>query len=271
MAARTRTLEDLLGGTDWRMSLGERAAVEGLLSCLRPDVSIEIGTLRGGSLTTISAHSGLVHSFDFSRDPAITADRFPNVVFHEGDSHRLLPETLEELARSGTNVDFALIDGDHSAHGVRRDLEDLLESPAVGQTVVLIHDTLNERVRAGVRDVDFDRTKVTHVELDFVVGELWDGGAFDHDLWGGLGLMVTGLDFMRPLSEDTRRPYDAVDVYSTFRRAITNDGPERPQYGELYRLEREIAQLRDSIRLIERSISWRLTSPLRRTRSLLRG
>lgn len=252
------------------MSLGERAAVEGVLSCLRPAVSIEIGTLRGGSLTTISAHSGVVHSFDFSRDPGITADRFPNVVFHEGDSHRLLPETLEELARSGTNVDFALVDGDHSASGVRRDLDDLLESPAVGRTVILVHDTLNERVRAGVRDVDFDRAKVTYVELDFVVGQLWDGGAFDHDLWGGLGLVVTGSDFVRQPSEETRRPYDAVDVYSTFRRAIKNDGKERPPYGEVHRLEREVALVRDSMRLMEQSLSWRLTSPLRRAKALLR-
>lgn len=252
------------------MSLGERSAVEGVLSCVKPAISIEIGTLRGGSLTTISAHSRAVHSFDFSRDPAITPERFPNVIFHEGDSHRLLPEALEELARSGTNVDFALVDGDHSAGGVRRDLEDLLDSRAVDKTVILVHDTLNERVRAGLREVDFDREKVTHVELDFVVGQLWDGGPFDHDLWGGLGLVVTGLDFIRPASTDVRRPYEAVDVYSTFRRAVKGGGGERPAYGELHRLEREVAQVRDSMRLMERSLSWRLTSPLRRARSLLR-
>jgi hypothetical protein len=253
------------------MSLGERAAVEGVLSCLRPAVSIEIGTLRGGSLTTISAHSGVVHSFDFSRDPAITPERFPNVIFHEGDSHRLLPEVLEELARSSTDVDFALVDGDHSAGGVRCDVEDLLDSPAVEKTVILVHDTLNERVRAGLREVDFDREKVTQVELDFVVGQLWDGGPFDHDLWGGLGLIVTGLDFVRPASGDVGRPYDSVDVYSTFRRAVKDGGVERPPYGEVHRLEQEIALVRDSMHRMERSLSWRLTEPLRRAKARLRG
>jgi hypothetical protein len=271
MAARTRGLEDLFGGSDWRMSLGERAAVEGLLSCLKPAVSIEIGTLRGGSLTAVSSHSGVVHSFDLIRDPAITPERFPNVIFHEGDSHRLLGEALEELARAGTNVDFALVDGDHSARGIQQDLQDLLDSPAVGHTVILLHDTLNERVRAGLTNVDFGREKVTHVELDFVVGQLWDGGPFDHDLWGGLGLLVTGWDPGTAVREGARPRYDAVQVYSTFRQSvIAGGGAMDARYGEVHRLEGQIEDLRRSTHLMERSLSWRITAPLRRLKTLLR-
>jgi Methyltransferase domain len=271
MVVRARGIEDLLGGSDWRMSLGERAAVEGVVTSLEPAVSVEIGTLRGGSLAAVSAHSAVVHSFDLSRDPSITPERFPNVDFHEGDSHTQLPETLEELARAGTNVDFALVDGDHSAAGVRQDLEDLLDSPAVGRTVILIHDTLNERVRAGLRDVDFRREKVTHVELDFVVGQLWDGGEFDHDLWGGLGLVVTGWDVVQPVRGGARPRYDAVDVFATFRRSVANGADaEAPRYGEIHRLEAQIADVRRSLRLMERSLSWRITAPLRSVRTLLR-
>lgn len=270
MAARTRGLEDLFGGSDWRMSLGERAAVEGVLSCLKPAVSVEIGTLRGGSLATVSSHSGVVHCFDLSRDPAITAERFPNVIFHEGDSHRLLGETLEELARAGTNVDFALVDGDHSARGIRQDLQDLLDSQAVGHTVILVHDALNERVRAGLANVDFGREKVTHVELDFVVGQLWDGGAFDHDLWGGLGLVVTGRDLVAPVRGGARPRYDAVQVYSTFRHAVTSGGAVDAPYGEIHRLEGQMDDTRRSMYLMERSLSWRITAPLRRLKTLVR-
>jgi hypothetical protein len=271
MAARTRGLEDLFGGSDWRMSLGERAAVEGVLSCVKPAVAIEIGTLRGGSLATVSAHSGVVHSFDLSRDPAITPERFPNVVFHEGDSHKLLGETLEELARAGTNVDFALVDGDHSARGIQQDLEDLLDSDAVGHSVILVHDTLNERVRAGLTEVDFGREKVTHVELDFVVGQLWHGGAFDHDLWGGLGLVVTGWDLVEPVRGGARPGYDAVEVYSTFRQSVAAGGiAEEPRYGEIHRLEGQVDDARRSMHLMERSLSWRITTPLRRLKALLR-
>ncbi len=105
------------------MAPGERAAVEGVLRLLRPSLSIEIGTARGGSLEAISLASDSVHSFDLQRHSDLTSERFPNVVFHTGDSHELLPELLEELAVSGRNVDFALVDGDHSAQGVRADVE----------------------------------------------------------------------------------------------------------------------------------------------------
>jgi hypothetical protein len=270
VAVRTRALDDLLRRSGWKMSLGERAALEGILSALRPELSIEIGTLQGGSLERVAAWSGSVHSFDLSFDPRVTPSRFPNVVFHEGDSHALLPETLAELARDGANIDFALVDGDHSGPGVRQDVEDLLDSASVGRTVILIHDTLNERVRAGLEQVDFDRQKVTHVELDFVVGQIWGGGSFDHDLWGGLGLVLVGLD-VRDAPREARPIYDAVDVFSTFRRTLADRGEvNRPRYGELHELERQLADARASMRLMERSVSWRLTEPLRRARSLFR-
>src|ERR1700675_2255162 len=110
---------DLLGRSDWAMMPGERAALEGLLSALKPSVSIEIGTSKGGSLERISAHSQTVHAFDLGRHAQLTSERFPNVTFHIGDSHELLPTFLLRLATATQNVDFAFVDGDHSAVGVR--------------------------------------------------------------------------------------------------------------------------------------------------------
>ena len=55
-----------------------------------------------------------------------------NVTLHTGDSHELLPPFLAELAEQGRNVDFVIVDGDHSSEGVRRDLEDLLNSTRGG-------------------------------------------------------------------------------------------------------------------------------------------
>ena len=133
------------------MAPGERAAVEGVLRLLQPSLSVEIGTARGGSLQAISLASHEVHSFDLHRHWSLTSERFPNVVFHTGDSHEQLPRLLDELSASDRNVDFALVDGDHSAQGVKRDLEDLLASPSVGRSVILLHDTLNRRVRTGSR------------------------------------------------------------------------------------------------------------------------
>lgn len=238
---------------------------------MQPTVSVEIGTLQGGSLQCVSAYSQIVHSFDLAFHPSVTRSRFPNVVFHEGNSHKLLPQVLSELAADDTNVDFALVDGDHSAEGVKKDLEDLLESPSVRQTIILVHDTLNERVRAGLRSVDFERDKVSKVELDFVVGQVWGGETFDHDFWGGLGLVATGWRIERGSPRTTQPIYDAVDVFSTFRQTLEGGAEvERPRYGEINALERQLADARASMRLMERSLSWRITAPLRRARSVIR-
>ncbi len=175
--------------TDWQMTLGERAALEGVLAATSPSLSIEIGTAQGGSLARIAANSGEVHSFDLEHSPEHS---WPgNATLHSGDSHENLPRFLSELAGAGRNVDFALVDGDHTADGVRRDMDDLLESPAVGTTVILIHDTLNEVVREGLEAARMpERDGVCRCELDFVPGHLSEGGPFANQLWGGLGLVL---------------------------------------------------------------------------------
>lgn len=179
-----------LATSNWQMSFGERAAIEGVLAQSRPRLSLELGTAQGGSLERISAHSGEVHTFDLI-EPPVDRGAFTNVQFHVGDSHELLPRVLAELAEAGRNVDFVLVDGDHSEEGVRRDLLDLLESPAVGQTLIVMHDTANEVVRAGIDRVPFAAyPKVAYVELDFVAGYLFREPSLRHELWGGLGLVV---------------------------------------------------------------------------------
>jgi Methyltransferase domain len=181
---------DLLADEPWQMTLGERAALEGLLVRLAPDLAIEIGTAQGGSARCIARHAREVHSFDLIHPEGLT-DELPNVVAHTGDSHLLVPAVLDRLAAAGRRVDFALVDGDHTADGVRRDVEDLLASPAVERTVIVAHDTANEEVRSGLVALDLAaRPQVAYVDLDFVAGHLSAGGAFAGQLWGGLGLIV---------------------------------------------------------------------------------
>jgi GT2 family glycosyltransferase/predicted O-methyltransferase YrrM len=180
--------------SSWQMSFGERAALEGLLSEVKPQIAIELGTAQGGSLRRIAAHSGTVHTFDLV-DPPVDRSEFTNVEFHVGDSHALLSETLAVLASAGLNVDFVLVDGDHSSKGVRRDLEDLLESPAVGRTLIVMHDTANEVVREGLGEVPFEAyPKVAYVELDFVGGYVFREPALHNQLWGGLGVAIVDVD-----------------------------------------------------------------------------
>src|SRR4051794_15650871 len=149
---QTRAPIQILQDPDWQMSFGERSALEGVLAQLQPRLSIEIGTAEGGSLARIAAHSEVTHSFDMVL-PHEEMRELPGVTLHTGDNHELLPPLLAELAEEGRNVDFVLVDGDHSSEGVRRDVEDLLDSPAVAHTLVLMHDTMNEVVRAGLEEV----------------------------------------------------------------------------------------------------------------------
>jgi hypothetical protein len=178
----------------WQMSLGERAAVEGVLAQLRPSLALEIGSAEGASLHRIAAHAAEAHSFDLE-PPSLPMPE--NVTLHTGDSHELLPPFLAELADRGANVDFVMVDGDHTPDGVRQDLEDLLDSPALARTVILIHDVANERVRQGVDSVHFPAwPKVAHVELDWIPGQLFAEPALRNELWYGLGLVI--VDASRP-------------------------------------------------------------------------
>ncbi len=189
---RSGSVESLaiFAATPWQMSFGERATLEGVLSQIKPTLAIEIGTAEGGSLRRVAAHSTEIHSFDLVPPPPDIA-ALPNVSFHTGDSHALLPTLLAKLEAAGRNVDFVLVDGDHSAEGVRRDLADLLASDSVRQTVVLLHDTMNEEVRAGIEQAQVHKhPKATYLDLDFVPGYLARDEPYRLELWGGLGVMI---------------------------------------------------------------------------------
>ena len=176
-----------LADDNWQMSPGERAAIEGLLAQIRPALAIEIGTAQGGSTRRIAHYSNEVHTFDLA--PEVDRKQFFNVTFHVGDSHELLPEFLHELEVKGRNVDFALVDGDHRAAGVCADLDDLLRSHAVRQTCIVMHDTMNEEVRAGLDRMDWAAyPSVSYVDLAFTEADHSFGGI--HERWGGLGLVL---------------------------------------------------------------------------------
>lgn len=185
---------EIFEGRAWQMTLGERAAVEGVLTQLRPSLAIEIGSAEGACLLRIAAHAGEVHSFD-SVPPVVEIP--DNVTLHTGDSHVLLPAFLAELADQGRNVDFVIVDGDHSPEGVRQDVVDLIDSQALAETVIMIHDAANPRVRQGVDSVRYTAwPKVTHVELDWIPGQLFAEAPLRNELWGGIGLVL--VDSARP-------------------------------------------------------------------------
>ena len=245
------------------MSFGERAALEGVLRQLQPRLALEIGTYDGGNLRAIAAHSAHVHTFDLN-DVVPDRKRFTNVTFHVGDPKTLVPSLLGELEQEGSVVDFILIDADHSTEGVRQDLEYVLASNATRRTVIVLHDTANDETRAGIERVDLARRDhVVYVELDFIAGHQFRGGHFDGQVWGGLGLIVTG-DTRATAYRESPRQRRYVEPFA-----------ERQACADCrYELEATRADLqrhRDALGAMRSSASWRVTAPLRTAKARLRN
>jgi hypothetical protein len=250
----------------WAMALGERAAIEGVLAALRPRLSIEIGTHRGGSLGPISRYSHTVHTFDTSARPEVNPDQFPNVSFHVGDSHQELAPLLAELAAAGENVDFALVDGDHSTVGAVTDIVDLLASPAVGRSIILVHDAIHPRVRNALEQIDYDSFgKVSLVDFDFVEGFAMAEGEKKDQTWGGFALIATGWDNVESVYPHR---YPAPLVWEAFSRSLGADDPITAT--QVAYVEEQYETERNLVRLMESSLSWRITKPLRTAKRLRR-
>jgi hypothetical protein len=206
----------------WQMSFGERAALEGILSQLRPALAVEIGTAEGGSLERIAAYGSEVHSIDITHEP-VTRTLPAHVAFHTGSSADLLAPLLSAFVNQGRSVDFALVDGDHSYEGVREDLRALLESPSTARSAILVHDTMNAEIRAGIESVKLDSyAKVVYYELDFVPGYMYREGVCSGAIWGGLGLVLTDVDRSPdyPLGPRQTRYYEPFPLWQRLRREM---------------------------------------------------
>jgi len=175
---------------NWQMNHSERLALTALLKRHRPACSIEIGTYQGGSLSLLAQESRMVFSIDI--DPTIPAKfaSYSNVSCLTGPSTTILPLLFRELDDAGIGVDFILLDGDHSAEGIRRDLLVILSHPPTKPLFVAMHDSVNPDCRRGMLEAPWRQSPyVQWVDLDFVPGRVVeDGGPFHGELWGGLAL-----------------------------------------------------------------------------------
>lgn len=266
-----------------RMSLGERAALEGLLTQIKPRLAIEIGTAEGGSLRQIAAHSEEVHSFDVV-PLADELVQLPNVHIHTGNSHDLLPQLLARFANEGRSVDFVLIDGDHLATGVERDILDVLSSDAVTHTVVILHDTLNPEVRTGIDSARIaEHEKVALYDPDVVLGYLPRREPFRLELWGGLGVIVVDLDYRKrfPVAVVDTRFHElfgilqpSVEVMVELERhgnaldALPGRRVEATLRAELVRARDEQARSAQRLQAIEGSRGWRFVLAVRALREV---
>jgi hypothetical protein len=283
--------ELIFGRQAWQMSWGERAALEGLLSALEPTLSIEIGMAQGGSLRRIAAHSDEVHSFDLVA-PSSDLLELEHVQFHTGDNHQRLPELLGRLAQDGRNVDFVLVDGDHATEGVRQDVLDLLGSPATADSIILLHDTMNEQVRRGIDQAGvLGFPKVAAFDIDAIPGYVLGEGTFQGEMWGGFGIVRTDArraayghppDLTRALSAHpllaalkddllaSDQDLSPGRVLESSRSHSELETELRVLRDERDRLARRLAEVERVRAILTTSKSWQLTRPLREAAAAIR-
>jgi hypothetical protein len=189
-------LEDILFdptiNQNWHMELSERVALMHVLSAVRPEISIEIGTFLRGSLRPIAAASKRVYTFDIDPNQHRDQAAFPNVTFVTGDSAVTLPPLIDELNAGDEDVSFILVDGSHEENGVRSDLSQCVRYiPKRKPTIILAHDSSNPSVRRGIASVEWGSFPHVHtVNFDFVPGLLFDRQDIKGQIWGGLAAIL---------------------------------------------------------------------------------
>lgn len=178
------------------MSPHERASILYLIDSLpQRKVAVEIGSYAGGFLRQLVKHFDVVHSIDLTHNHLTKTDYNPaSVVFHTGDSTKILPTLVPTLS----DVTFFLIDANHEYPFVRKDLAAVLSYVPTAPTYVLIHDSWYMPSRRAILDTCLllsepaKETKHTtclpnhvhFIDLDFASGE-WANGQW----MGGLALL----------------------------------------------------------------------------------
>lgn len=177
---------------EWQMQPGEQTALVALLAGLRPKIAIEIGSRYGGSMQVLHRYADRVISLDI--DPTCRerlGPQYPKSEFVTGDSKATFPPLMEKLAGERVEVGFVLIDGDHSAAGVRGDVRGLLGYRPACPLFVIMHDSFNPDVREGIRTAGWaDNPHVHAVELDYIPGILTLDAEAYREMWGGFALAV---------------------------------------------------------------------------------
>jgi glycosyltransferase involved in cell wall biosynthesis len=175
---------------NWQMNDAERLALTALLHRLKPRCSIEIGTYMGGSLSLLAQYSERVYSVDIDPEIPKKFRQFTNTQFLTGPSVELMPALLNQLDATRIPVDFILIDGDHSAEGIMRDVSWIVNYVPRGPLFVLMHDSFNPNCRRGMLNANWHESPyLKYLDLDFIPGRVIQHGGGGHgEMWGGFAL-----------------------------------------------------------------------------------
>jgi hypothetical protein len=181
----------------WMMSIWEKHSLISLLSVLKPEAAIEIGNADGGSLQVLYKMVPQVFALDINEEVhRVLKLQFPKAHFHTGVSWELLPGLLNQLAEKQVKLGFILIDGDHTAEGVKKDIETILNNyTPVCRLVILFHDSFNPECRKGILAVNWEACPYVHsVDVDYVPGTYVDDVQQNKKqpktMWGGFSLAL---------------------------------------------------------------------------------
>jgi len=178
--------------------LRELAPLVALVGSESPSVVVEIGTARGGTFYAwcrAAAPDATIVSIDLPGGPFAGVDGSADVTtlrrygrpsqalhFVRADSHD--PETRAKLDEilGGREVDFLMIDGDHSYDGVKRDFE--LYEPVVGKGKPIAFHDIVPHPHAPACEVDrfWNEVKSGRTYLEFVDRDT-------PDEYGGIGVL----------------------------------------------------------------------------------
>jgi len=180
---------------EWQMSRAEKYCLINTLQTLQPEVSIEIGTYKGGSLQVIQQFSEEVYSIDISQAPKkFLEKKFPLVNYIVADGHLILHELFAKIEKDNKKLEFILVDGDHTYKGVKRDIEAILTYPHKNPITIILHDSFNPGCRKGIRTVNYSNyPAVEYVELDYITGSYWHNDTY-REMWGGFGMIRINPD-----------------------------------------------------------------------------
>jgi hypothetical protein len=224
----------------WQMTRCEKFGFQKMLEIAKPEVSIEIGTYKGGSLQLVSKHSKHVYSLDISPDcKTELSSQFDNVDFRTGDSKLMIADVLDEISSNGNELGFVLVDGDHTTEGVRGDIEALLKHKPTRDVYIVFHDSFNPPVREGILNANWHACPYVHfLEVDFIPG-VFHHQAFDTapagSMYGGLAVAVMKPEPREGALTIHRSQQGLFDVVLNSSCYVTNQSRKRRSFFERIR------------------------------------
>ncbi len=178
----------------WQMTRVERLGFLHLLKTFQPEIALEVGTDKGGSLQAMMQHAKGAISIDINSANQTVLQKMPcfaNVEFVAGDSATVLPELVQIINTNGLPVSFILVDGDHSAAGAHRDIEAVLKIVPRQPTCLIMHDSFMPTVRQAILNINWQANPHVHyIETDYVHGSFLPMDAQRFKMVGGLAVAL---------------------------------------------------------------------------------